>query len=170
MVVPEPTLQDAIVALLSNSSYLNNAEPAGLGMTRAYGKWLVDGSAPGAEPDAFNTAGRIKPTMVVLMNESGEVAHPSVHVPGQRKWDAFPSIYLFHWPSDHGKQILAMAALEVERLLGDQSAWHPIITGGQRPIFELDQVTHIDNSEQFPGNYVLLLRFRATGMRFVALA
>jgi hypothetical protein len=163
--VPEPTVQSVMVALLDADGYLNNPPPNGLGFTNAYGKWLVDGEGPGAEPDAFNTAGRIKPNIVVLMDQP-EVNHPSAHVPGHSKWDVFPSVYLFHYPSEQGKAWLAQGALRVEYLL-TRPEFQPVVSGGQRPVWQWDNTTDIDNGEQFPGNYVKIVRFRVTGMRIV---
>lgn len=136
----------------------------GLGFTGVYGKWLTE-EGPGAEPNAFNNSGAIKPTITVIFPNSGETEHPSPTVSGVRKWDNHPSIYVFHFPSDHGKDILQRALLRIERVLCDPN-WLPVITGGQRPSFRFDGEIHIDNQEQFPKNYALVLTYRVTGMRF----
>jgi hypothetical protein len=76
-------------------------------------------------------------------------------------------IYLFHYPSDHGKQVLRAAELAVEDALTNPS-WVPVITGGQLPVIQNNPgVIDIDDQSQFPGNYVVVLRFRVTGIRSV---
>lgn len=158
------TLQEAIAAKLAATPILMNAEPGGLGFGAVFKKWLVETGA-GAEPDAFTTGGKIKPNIVVLTAERNP--HPSVNVPGWSKWDQFMPIYLFHYPSDHGKQVLRAAELAVEDTLTDPS-WVPVITGGQLPVIRTNPgVIDIDDQSQFPGNYVVVLRFRVTGVRSV---
>lgn len=158
------TLQAVMVAKLAAWAPLMDPEPGGLGFGAVYGKWLVE-DGPGAEPDAFTTGGRVKPNIVVHMSDRNP--HPSPAVPGWAKWDQFPSVYLFHYPGDHGKEILEAAVLETEKALTDP-AWAPVVTGGQRPtIHPNPNETHIDDPEQFPGNYVVVLRFRVTGVRSV---
>ena len=157
------TLQAAIVQVLKDDPILTTPEPAGLGFGDVYGKWLVDGDAPGAEPDAFTTGGRIAPNVVVMMGDRNP--NPGVNVPGWAKWDQFVTVYLFHYPGDHGKDVLEQAALTVEDAL---TAANLTITGDQRPkIHPNPNVNDIDDPEQFPGNYVKVLRFRVTGLRAV---
>lgn len=163
------TLQKVMQQRLQGTSELTNEEAdggVGFPATRIFAKWLVDGSAPGAEPTAFNSAGRILPSITVIMPNAGEVRHPSVNVPGRYKWDVFPSVYLFHWPSEHGKEMLDRAKIVVEESLCDPT-WEPVITGDQRPMLQPNTETHLDNTEQFPGNYVIVLTYRVTGMRQV---
>jgi hypothetical protein len=158
------TLQLAIKErLLDHPTLLDPELGGGFGFNAVYSKWLLDGNVPGATPDAFNSAGRILPAIVVW-HPDPEARHPSPNVPGWRKWDTTIPIYVFHWPSDHGKDVLDRAAQEIERWL-TTVAWLPTITGNQRPVLELDTDTHIDNGEQFPGNYVRVLRFRVSGVR-----
>lgn len=161
------TLQAAIKDRLAGWAPLMDPEPGGLGFNGVYAKWLTDTGA-GAEPDAFTNGGAIKPAIVVWQNERNP--HPSRNVPGWAKWDQFPSIYLFQYPGDHGKDILDRAVLEVEAALTDPT-WAPVITGGQLPtIHPNPSETHIDDREQFPKNYVIVLRFRVTGLRAVPIS
>jgi len=157
-------LQEAIRQQLASWAPLMTPEPEGLGFGGVYAKWLVE-TGPGAEPDAFTSGGRIKPNIVVFAGERNP--HPSPTVPGWAKWDHFQSVYLFHYPGDHGKEILDRAVLEVETAL-TLPTWNPVITGNQRPVIHPNpNETPIDDPEQFPGNYVLVLRFRVTGVRSV---
>ena len=162
-----PTLQEAIAAKLAATTELMTAEPAGLGFNAVYKKWLVETGA-GAEPNAFTTGGKIKPNIVVLTAEQNP--HPSANVPGWSKWDRFMPVYLFHYPSDHGKQVLRAAEVAVENALTDPS-WVPVVTGGQLPVIHNNPgIVDIDDQTQFPGNYVVVLRFRVTGVRSVSVS
>jgi hypothetical protein len=143
---------------------LVDPEPGGLGFTGVYAKWLVE-SGPGSEPNAFDSGGRIRPAIVVLPGERNP--HPSEGVAGWAKWDQFPSVYLFQYPGSHGKELLDNGVIEVEKALTDRT-WQPIITANQKPFIHANpNETHIDNNDQFPGNYVVVLRFRVTGIRLV---
>lgn len=156
------TLQDAIVTRLSATRLVTPESGGGLGFEHVYGKWLVE-EGPGAEPDAFTTGGRIRPNVVVL--EGDRNPHPSQGVPGWSKWDQFVTIYLFHYPGTHGKNVLAEAEMVVEDAL---CAVPLLITGNQRPsVAPGPNVQTIDDPEQFSGNYVKVLRFRVTGLRAV---
>lgn len=159
-----PTLQQAIVDRLKAHPTLLVPEPAGYGFRNVWGKWLVQ-EGPGAVPDEFGSGGRILPNIVVLTAEQNP--HPSVNVPGWSKWDRFMPVYLFHYPGDHGKQVLRNAEIAVEDWLTSPT-WVPVITGGQLPVIHSNPgIIDIDDQNQFPGNYVVVLRFRVTGMRSV---
>jgi len=133
----------------------------GLGFGDVWARWLT----PERTPAAFHTdTGQILPTIVVQMRD--ENPHTSPHIPGWDKWDTFPHIYCFHYPGEHGKEILDRAKLSISAALQHPS-WQPVITGGQLPTAVFDNETHIDDDEQFPGNYVTVLRFRMTGVRSV---
>lgn len=157
-------IQDRIRQRLSAYLPLMAAEPDGLGFNNVYAKWLRQ-EGPGAEPDAFTTGGRIKPAIVVLPGDRNP--HPSPTVVGWSKWDHFVSVYLFHYPGDHGKGILEDAVIETEKALTDPT-WILTLDTGEKPIVHGNpNETHIDDPEQFPGNYVIVLRFRVTGLRSV---
>ena len=152
------TIRDRIAA---NTTIMSPSP--GLGFLAVYDKWLR-GSGSGSEPNAFDAKGAIKPAIVVWGSTAN--AHPSPHVPGWTKQDTLPSIYLYQYPSEDGRNKCALAAAELDRWLSDPT-WQPVIAGGARPVFQWDGETEIDNDEQFPGNYVLVVRFRVTTARAV---
>jgi hypothetical protein len=159
-----PTLQQAIVNRLKAHPALTTPEPGGFGFRNVWPKWLLESGA-GSEPAEFGSGGRILPNIVVLTAERNP--HPSPNVPGWSKYDQFIPIYLFHYPGDHGKVVLRNAEIAVEDWLTHPS-WVPVITGGQLPVVQNNPgVIDIDNQQQFPGNYVVVLRFRVTGLRAV---
>lgn len=156
------TLQEAVAQVLKDDPDLTTPEPDGLGFRDVYKKWLVS-EGPGKEEDAFDDGGRILPNIVVMMGDRNP--NPGVTVPGWAKWDQFVTVYLFHYPGDHGKDVLERGTLAVEDAL---TAAQVVITGDQRPkIHPNPNVNDIDDPEQFPGNYVKVLRFRVTGLRAV---
>jgi hypothetical protein len=155
------TLQAVIKDRLQTHAPLTADPPAGMGF-KVFDKWLRE-TGPGAEPTQYNPSGALKPSIVVW--PQNENRHPGPVVPGLRKWDTMPLIYLFHYPGVAGKETLDAAKLLIEQRLTDPT-WKPVITGGQRPVIDANEPHQvIDDPEQFPGNYVYVLQFRVTGVR-----
>lgn len=160
------TLQKAIKDRLASDFLLTTVQPAGLGFT-VWDRWLVKPAnfakpEAGSTPEAFNAAsgGRMKRNIVV--REGADVPHPGDQ-PGDDawRWDNFCNIYIFAEAHENGKQAAKDAELRVRKLL--KNSWEAVITGGQRANFRPAGGIPLDDSELWPGNVVLVARFRATG-------
>lgn len=127
-----------------------------------YAHWLVP-SGPGSTPDAFDPAkgGRLKRSIVVM--PGNENAHPSPSIPDWRTYDVFFRLFLFAEAHANGKQAIEEAKLRIERLL--IKPWTAITTGGQRLTLVPADDLELDDAENFPGNVVAIIRWRATGAR-----
>lgn len=156
------TLQRAIADRLSADSALTGAQPTGLGFT-VFDRWLIP-SGPGATPGAFDATqgNRLKRSIVVL--DGGEVAHAGQPRPGHdgRRWDSYPQTYLFAEAHANGKAAAHAAARRIEALL---IGWEVTIDGGQRVAFIDVELRALEDSDQWPGNIVLMARWRAVGSR-----
>lgn len=116
-----------------------------------------------ADKPLYNTNGSLK--RLVVVRPANENQHPSLPVQGLRKWFSSPQLYVYTELHENGKDAADQAKLLIENALCDPT-WHPVITGGQLPTLELDaQLDPLDNVEQFPNNYVVVLRFTAVGAR-----
>lgn len=144
---------------------LTAAPPAGLGFT-VFNRWLKP-SGPGSTPTAFDAAqgGRLKRSIVVL--DGGEVPHPSPSVRDVRLWDAFPTTHLFAELHDNGKAAIDEAIRRLEYLLGD---WTPTLSGNSPISLREDAVLEMGESDEFPGNGVVMVRWRVTGTRQIVAA
>jgi hypothetical protein len=153
------TVQQAIADRLSADAALTAAQPTGLGFS-VYARWLKP-AGPGSTPDAFDATqgGRLRRSIVVL--DGGEVAFPTTQPRGSRRWDSFPTTHVFAEAHANGKQAAWDAVSRIEALLVD---WETLV-GAQRVTFVPDGVSALEDSEAFPGNILLVARWRATGVR-----
>lgn len=139
---------------------LTLAPPLGLGFG-IYNRWLKP-TGPGSTPAAFDAAqgGRLKRSIVV--RDGGEVRHTTPGSHDVRLWDSFPETYLFAEAHDNGRQAIDDAIVRLEALLCD---WIPTIDGlGPFSLREAD-IVDLAESEQFPGNVTVIVRWHATGAR-----
>lgn len=153
------TLQIAIRDRLAADAALTAAQPGGLGF-KVWSRWLTP-SGPGATPEAFDAARGGRLLRNVVVTDGGEVGAPARQPSGMRRWDSFPQVYVFAEAHEAGKQAARDAVLRVERLL---AGWEVALDGATVG-FLPDSVLALDDSEQFPGNIVLVARWRATGAR-----
>jgi hypothetical protein len=158
-------IQKAITDYLALDFTLTQPQPGGLGFL-VWSRWLVAGTGPGSTPEAFNAGagGRLRRNIVVL--DGGEVDHPSPR-PGRdwRTWDSFPTTHLFAEAHANGKAAIDAAIARMETLL---VPWRLVLPSGQRVSFEPDSRLVLEDSDQFPGNVVAVVRWRATGARRLA--
>lgn len=165
------TLQKLIKDRLADDWALTQPQPTNLGFG-VYDRWLVyPGNfakpARGSTPEAFdeNQGGRLKRSIVVLAG--GDVDHPGRQMRRMRRWDNFPRIYFYAEAAQSGKQAVEDAKLRVEDLL---VPWEAVITRGQRVSLRPADEIPLEDSEAFPGNIVMIVRWRATGVRSLATA
>lgn len=165
------TLQKAIKDRLAGDWALTQPQPGALGF-QIFDRWLVyPGNfakpTPGSTPEAFDQGqgGRLRRSIVVLAG--GDVDSPSSQMRDVRRWDSYPRLYFFAEAHANGKQAIEDAKLRVEDLL---VPWEVVITRGQRVSFRPADEVPLEDSEQFPGNVVCIVRWRATGTRRLAAA
>jgi hypothetical protein len=153
------TLQQLIADRLNGDAALTLPPPDGLGFL-VFARWLSP-AGPGSTPSAFDPTqgGRMKRSIVVM--DGGEVAHPARQPAQMRRWDSFPPIYIFAEAHQNGKQAAWDARDRIERLL---AGWD-VALGAQHVGFVPESVSALEDAEAFPGNVVLVARWRATGVR-----
>ncbi len=158
-------LQKAIRDYLALDLTLTQTQPGGLGFV-VFDRWLVTPPGPGSTPEAFDMGqgGRLKRSIVVL--DGGEVAHPSPRAGRDwRQWDSHPSMHVFAEAHATGKAAVDTALARIEILL---VPWRLTLPSGQRVSFEPDNRLALEDSSAFPGNVVVIARWRATSARRTA--
>lgn len=156
------TLPVAIKEILQADPTLTGAQPDGLGFT-IWDRWLIR-TGPGSTPEAFDElrGGRLKRNIVVL--DGGEVPHPKGRMGTDgRRWQSFPTLTVFAEANTQGKSAIVAAQLLCESLL---QASPIMIDGDQSADVVFDSRVPINDSDQFPGNVVAVLRFQASGARW----
>jgi hypothetical protein len=156
-------LHQSIVTRLQGDATLTGSGAAQLGFG-VYDRWLTPGPGPGSTPSAFDQAagGRLKRSIVVL--DGGETRNPALGRQGTFIWDSAPVVYLFAEAHANGKAAVEAADRRVEALL---LGWGLVLTSGERVTFARDSRVGLEDAQQFPGNVVTVVRYRATGARIV---
>lgn len=154
------TVAESILVRLQADAALTAAQPGGLGFL-VYDRWLVK-TGPGATPDAFDDTrgGRLKRAIVVLDgSENDEAARQP---DGLKRLFTTPTTHIFAEAHTNGKRAAQDAYRRIERLLLN---WEVVTATGERVGFVSGSRQVLEDSEQFPGNVVLIARWRMTGTR-----
>ena len=162
-----PTVPGLIQTRLSADAVLTGAEPAGLGF-RIWDRWLKPciGSPPppGCTDEAFTSFAqgrRLKRNVVVL--DGGEFDTTFPNTMDWRRIDTFPTTHIFAEAHQDGKQAAIDAYLRIESLLAE---WD-IVIGDQRLSLVTGTRVVLEDSPEWPGNVVVVGRWRLTGSRVI---
>lgn len=156
----ETTLPTALLARLQGDPVLTAEPPGGLGF-RIFNRWLVK-TGPGKTDDAFDLdrGGRLRRSIVVL--DAAESDTPDRQPEGTKRLFTAPTTHIFAEAHENGRLAVNQAYRRIERLLlGFEVALSP----DERVGFVAGTRLFIEDSEQFPGNVVIVARWRFTGTR-----
>lgn len=154
------TVQSAIAARLAADPTLTAAQPGGLGFT-VFDRWLAK-TGPGNTAAAFDDTkgGRLKRAIVVL--DGAEQDEPARQPAETKRIFTVPTTHIFAEAHANGKQAANDAYRRIEALL---LGWDVVLGAGERVGFVSGSRLVLDDSEQFPGNIVIVARWRLTGTR-----
>jgi hypothetical protein len=154
------TVPGAIAMRLSEDEFLTAAPPAGLGFL-IFQRWLVK-TGPGSTPEAFDETrgGRLKRAIVV--RDASEQDEPARQPSTLKRLFVAPTTHIFAEAHENGKQAANDAYRRIESLL---LGWDLVLSPNERVGFVASSRLTLDESEQFPGNIVIVASWRMTGTR-----
>lgn len=155
------TLPELLLTRLQADPVITGGPPTGLQFV-VQNRWPVRKGNPGATPDAFDDerGGRMKRVIVVLDGTENDA--PGRQPEGTKRLLTSPTTHLFAEPHEGGKQAVNDAYRRIERLL---IGWDAQISSDERVGLVSGSRLFIEDSEQFPGNVVLVARWPMTGTR-----
>lgn len=133
--------------------------PAGaLGFT-PWTRWLD----PQRTPEAFrmDVPGKpLKRNIVIL--DAGEPLHPGTQHADGRRGDHYVTTHVIAEAHENGKKDAIAAYLRMERLLTGREM---VISGGRVGYEQQNERLVLEDSPEWPGNVVVIVRWRFTGSR-----
>lgn len=154
------TIPELMLTRFQADAVLTAEPPAGLGF-RIFNRWLSKTGA-GKTEDAYDDerGGRLRRVIVVLDgSENDEVGRQPAKT---KRLFTVPTTHIFGEPHEGGKQAVNDAYRRIERLL---LGWDVVLGPDERLGFVSGSRLFIEDSDQYPGNVVLIARWRMTGTR-----
>lgn len=155
------TLQQAIVGLLEADNQLTDPPSAGLGFTvwnrglKREGKGNTEGAFRIDEPG--KPLGR-----AIVVWDATENDSPARQPADVKRIDAYPTAHLYVETTDTGKLAADQAYRRIEALF---LGWSAVLDSGERLGFVSGSRNTLNDSDQFEGSKIVVVRWRFTGSR-----